>query len=96
MLRRHAHPAHHVHFSSGFTGWIRWITYWVASRSTNAARTLVRYGHTRVLPFLAEQRALLIGRAKAVLGRAHGTATASPYSSLAEAVRNRGLTDAHG
>jgi hypothetical protein len=96
MLRRRHHPADHVHFSSGFAGWVRWVVYWIVSRSINGAHVLARYGRTRVLPLLDEQRALLGGRVKVALGRAQDTAATSPYSSLAEAVRRRGFTDARG
>lgn len=96
MLRRHAHPADHVHFASGFAGWARWIAYWALSRSANAARALIRFWRTRLRPSLAARRALLVGSARTALGGTRDTSATSPYSSLAEAVRRRGFTDAHG
>ncbi|MEP0548490.1 MAG: hypothetical protein ABJF88_16250 [Rhodothermales bacterium] len=96
MQRRRAHPADHVHFSSGFAGWVRWVVYWIASRSVNGAHVLARYGRTRVLPFLDEQRTLLVSRIDAEFGRVRDTTAAPTYSSLAEAVRRRRFTNARG
>lgn len=93
MLRRHSHPADHIHFNSGFTGWLRWTLYWVVSRATNIFRTLLSHWRARLRPSLEERRAALADRAKTAITRTADRPGASLYPSLADAVRGRGLVD---
>lgn len=94
MTRSRLHPADHVHYSSGLSGTLKWMGYWAASRSENARRALLRHWRSRLHPTLSEQSAAVKTRVSTVLHRPAGPSV-SQYDSLADAVRQRQLMDAH-
>lgn len=96
MHRRHSHPATHIHFTSGLTGWLRWLGYWMVSRAANGVRALHRLWHTRLQPLLSQHYQELTQRASTALNRTRGDQHPALYRSLAEAVRQRGFLNVRG
>lgn len=94
MSRFRSQPADHVHYDSGLSGTLRWMGYWVSSRSANARRALLRHWRSYLRPTLAEQSTSVRSRVNTALQSSTGTQRTSPYATLADAVRQRQVLDA--
>ena len=96
MSHSRSKSANHIHYTSGLLGTLKWMGYWVASRAGNIGRAFRRHWHSEVRPALADQSDAVRERVGTALHHS-GDAVASPtYDSLADAVRQRQLVDAHG
>ena len=96
MPRSRTQPADTVHYDSGFTGTLKWMGYWTASRSANARRAILRQWRSHLRPALSEHSASVTTRVRTAIHESVGGHEAAPYNSLAEAVRQRQLMDARG
>lgn len=73
-----------VHFAPGPAGTLRWMLYWLVSRSANLLRVLQEGWVDRLRPVLGARRRLA-RRARIALARSR--TAAEPYPSLAAAVQ---------
>lgn len=96
MPNKHALHPDHVHFAPGLAGTLRWMGYWVTSRSTNAQRALHHSWRSRLRPALIARAHALRGSAATALRRSEGTPAVHAYDSLADAVQHRKWADARG
>jgi hypothetical protein len=96
MLRSRSQPADPVHYHSGLSGTLRWMGYWVSSRSANARRSLLRHWRAYLRPALSKQSTSVRSRVSTALQSSAGTERTSSYDTLADAVRQRQLLNTRG
>ena len=96
MLRFRSQLADHIHYHSGLSGTLRWMGYWVSSRSANARRSLLRQWRSHLSPALSEHSTSVKARVSTALQPAPGTERTTSYDTLADAVRQRQMLNARG
>lgn len=85
---------HTVHFAPGLGGALRWMGYWVGSRSANAARAAHLLWRSEVLPEWSALLSRLTSDTRAAADRVRSADGLGRFAPTPEGARSHGLTDA--